>query len=95
MYVLLTYPLVPLVPWLLGFHQVLGVLCVPWHLGILVLHQLLGRHQVHRILWLPVVPLVLDVRQVQLVLQKKEALKLAISLTFIGALWNAIMSVVI
>ena len=67
MYVLLTYPLVPLVPWLLGFHQVLGVLCVPWHLGILVLHQLLGRHQVHRILWLPVVPLVLDVRQVQLV----------------------------
>ena len=47
MCVLLTYPLVPLVPWLLGFRQVLGVLCVPWHLGILVLHQLLGCHQVH------------------------------------------------
>ena len=77
MYVLLTYPLVPLVPWLLGFHQVLGVLCVPWHLGILVHHQLLGRHQVHRILWLPVVPLVLDVRQVQLVLKTKGGIEIS------------------
>ena len=44
------------------------VLSLPWHLDILVLHQLLEFHQVHHVLLVPLVPLLLGIHQVQLVL---------------------------